>query len=103
MAKKKGGYRVVYKKAARHYRRASGFAGGLGGGKFGPIIQGALGGIASGFLAGKVPYGGILGLGAVGYFMGNPTLLTLAGMQLGAQVTPMISGITGGGDPAGYV
>jgi len=92
--------RYVASKARRASHRASGF----GGGKFGPIIQGALGGIAAGFLANKVPYGNILGMGAVGYFMSNPTLLTLAGMQLGAQVTPMLGGVVnGGGDTAGYV
>lgn len=64
-------------------RRARGMA--RGGGGFGPVIQGVIAGIASQvgqkFLPG---YGGPLGVGAAGYFTGNQTLLTLAGMQASA-------------------
>lgn len=43
-------------------------------------------------------YGGPLGVGAVGYFTKNPTLLTLAGMQASALVP--ISGMLGGNSSA---
>ena len=74
-------------------RRARSYARG-GGGGLGPIIQGLAAGIVSQvgqkFLPG---YGGPLGVGAVGYFMGNPTLLTLAGMQTSALLP--LGGILG--------
>lgn len=59
------------------------------------MIQGLIGGVASQVGSKFLPgYGGILGLGATGYFMNNPTLLTLAGMQAGATLS---SGFLGGG------
>lgn len=68
-----------------YVRRARSMA--RGGGGFGPVIQGVIAGIASQvgqkFLPG---YGGPLGVGAAGYFTGNPTLLTLAGMQASALI-----------------
>lgn len=58
-----------------------------GGGGLGPVIQGVIAGFASQvgqkFLPG---YGGPLGVGAAGYFTGNATLLTLAGMQASALI-----------------
>lgn len=66
-------------------RRARSYA--RGGGGFSPIIQGVIAGIASQvgqkFLPG---YGGPLGVGAAGWFTGNATLLTLAGMQASALI-----------------
>jgi hypothetical protein len=73
-------------------RRARGVA--RGGGGFSPVIQGMIAGIASQvgqkFLPG---YGGPLGVGAAGYFTGNQTLLTLAGMQASALLP--LGGILG--------
>jgi len=69
-------------------RRIASRASGLGGGKFGPVIQGLIGGVASQVGSKLLPgYGSILGLGATGYFMNNSTLLTLAGMQAGATLS----------------
>ena len=77
--------RRSYGVARRTYRRARGILGGSSG--FGAIIQGAAAGIASQvgqkFLPG---YGGPLGVGAVGWFTKNPTLMTLTGMQLSAML-----------------
>lgn len=83
-------------------RRARSYARG-GGGGLGPIIQGVIAGLASQvgqkFLPG---YGGPLGVGAAGYFTGNPTLLTLAGMQASALL-PLggILGTSNGSQSAG--
>jgi len=61
--------------------------GSLGGGKVSPIIQGAAGGIVSSLLGRFIPgYGSLVGLGAVGYFTGNQTLLTLTGINLAAMI-----------------
>lgn len=52
-----------------------------------PIIQGAAGGIAASLLGRFIPgYGSLVGMGAVGYFTGNPTLLTLTGINLAALI-----------------
>jgi hypothetical protein len=96
-----GRTRVVYRKARRAYRRARGFGGGLGGGTFGPVIQGAVAGLAASTLQGRVPYGATLGIAGVGWFLRNPTLLTLAGMQAAALIpNPLAGGSTGGN---GYI
>jgi hypothetical protein len=66
-----------------------------GSGGFGAAVQGAMAGLASQvgqrFLPG---YGGPLGVGAVGYFTKNQTLMTLAGLQASALIP--IGGILGG-------
>jgi hypothetical protein len=98
--KKKGGYKVVYRKAKRTYHRARGFGAGLGGGTFGPLIQGGIAGLAASTLNGRIPYGSTIGIGAVGYFMKNPTLMTLAGMQAAQLIPNPLAGgaaATGGG------
>ena len=102
MAKKGrfGRTRVVYRKARSGARRARGFGAGLGGGVFGPVIQGGIAGLAASTLNGRIPYGSTLGIGAVGLFMKNPTLLTLAGMQAAQLIpNPLAGGAasTGGG------
>jgi hypothetical protein len=67
-----------------------------GGGTFGPIIQGLVGGVASQIGAKFIPgYGATLGLGAAGYFTRNPTLMTLTGVQA-ANLLPL-GGLLGGG------
>ena len=59
----------------------------MGGGKLSPVLQGAAGGIASSLLGRFIPgYGSLVGLGAVGYFTNNPTLLTLTGINLAAMI-----------------
>ena len=67
----------------------------MGGGKFGPVIAGLVGGLASQlgnkFLPG---YGAPLGLGATGWFMNNPTLLTLAGLNASSLIP--VSSLLGG-------
>ena len=68
-----------------------------GGGKFKPIIDGVIGGFASQVGSKFLPgYGQVLGLGGAGYFLNNPTLMTLAGVQA-SQMIPVVSGILGGG------
>lgn len=103
MAKKKGGgYRVTYRKAKRTYHRARGFGAGLGGPLFGPVIQGGIAGLAASTLNGRIPYAVPLAYGGVGYFMKNPTLLTLAGIQASALIpNPLAAG--GGTGEGGYV
>lgn len=91
-------------RARRSYGgRARSFArrvGGMGGGKFGPVIAGVVGGLASQVGARFLPgYGGSVGLGAAGWFMNNPTLLTLAGMQASALIP--IGGLLGGNGGSG--
>ena len=59
----------------------------MGGGKVAPVLHGAVGGIASSLLGKVIPgYGSLVGLGAVGYFTGNQTLLTLTGINLAALI-----------------
>lgn len=99
MAKKS--YRRSYGRVKRSYRRARGFAGGLGGGVLGPVIQGTAAGLAASTLAGRVPYGSTLGVAGVGYFFKNPTLLTLAGMQLANLIPNPLAG--GSGTEAGFI
>jgi len=102
MAKKRS-YRTVYRKARRGASRARGFAGGLGGGTFGPIIQGAVAGLAASTLNGRVPYGSTLGVGAAGWFFKNNTLLTLAGMQAAALIPNPLAGGSNGTTGSGYI
>jgi hypothetical protein len=70
------------------------------GGKFGPIIAGVAAGLASQvgnrFLPG---YGGPLGMGAVGYFTNNPTLLTMTGLSLSNMIP--IGNLLGGTSSTG--
>lgn len=76
----------------RYASRVSGM-----GGKFSPVLHGVLGGIAAqagnGFLPG---FGAAAGLGGVGYMMNNPTLLTLAGLNLSRSI-PVGNFIPGAG------
>jgi len=99
MAKRKssGGWRTRYVKAKRTYHRARGFGSGLGGAVLGPVLQGAIAGLASSTLAGRIPYSTPLAYGGVGWFMKNPTLLTLAGIQASALIPNPLAGSNGGG------
>jgi hypothetical protein len=65
------------------------------GGKFGPVIAGVVAGLASQVGSRFIPgYGGPLGMGAVGYYMNNPTLLTMTGLSLSSMIP--VSGLLGG-------
>lgn len=97
MAKRKTRYR--YRTAAKRYVRSRG-----GSGSFKPYIDGAIAGIAA--EAGQKflgAYGVPLGVGAVGYFMKNSTLKTIAGLQAGSIVGDMLPVIGGGGRAIGGV
>jgi len=94
MAKKKTSTRR--RSITRTVRRVGSRASGMGG-KLAPALQGVLGGIAAqvenGFLPG---FGAAAGLGGVGYFMNNPTLLTLAGLNVSRNI-PVGNFIPGAG------
>lgn len=98
-------YLMAKRRSTRRRHRSYGggirrAAGRVTGGKFGPVIAGLIGGLASQVGARFIPgYGGTLGLGATGYFMNNPTLLTLAGVQASALIP--IGGLLGGTSDAG--
>ena len=97
MAKRRTSRRRSYAGRARSAGRR---VMGMGGGKFGPAIAGVVGGLASQIGARFLPgYGGALGLGAAGWFMNNPTLLTLAGMNASALIP--IGGLLGGNGGSG--
>ena len=99
--------RAVAKKMPRRrrhsYRRSRGGGGkrGIGGifrGKLGGLIAGAAAGLLGSTLAGRVPYAAPISMGAVGYFAGNETLMTLAGMQVATLIpNPLGSGTAGSG------
>jgi len=79
--------RRSYKK---YYRRAR-----SAGGSMKPIIDGVLVGVASGFLAGKIPYSNAVVSLGVGYFRNNTTLKTLGAVQLGQG---LLGGVFGNGN-----
>jgi hypothetical protein len=91
MAKKKASSRRRSFGVAKTVRRYT-----SGGGKMAPLFQGAMAGLAAQIGSRFVPsYGGLLGMGAVGYYTGNPTILTMTGMNA-ANLIP-IGGLLGGG------
>lgn len=64
-------------------------------GKLKPLLSGAIGGAAANVARSyNATYGGVAAQAAVGYFMNNDTLMTLAGMELGHNLVVM-SGLTG--------
>lgn len=75
----------------------------LGGGKMKPILDGALGEIASDVLGGfGGPLGQAAGYGIVGIMRNNSTLKTLAGMQLGNMASGMLPFGGGGSGGGGF-
>lgn len=86
-----------YYRAKRTYHRARSFG---GGGKYGGItknvIDGALVGVVNTALPKFIPMQEPLVTLGVGWFRRNPTLTTLGGIQLGAQLGQMLSGGLGG-------
>lgn len=95
MAKKKATKRRYFGGAMkRTYRRARGF---MGGGKFGPLVDGVMAGAAAqvgqAFLPG---YGAAGGMAAIGWWRNNPTLMTLAGLNLSRNI-PVANFIPGAG------
>ena len=83
-------------RARRHYASRGGMKGIMG--SFKPALDGGIAQVvastANSFMK---PWGGIAGLAAVGYFMKNDTLMTLAGMHAGAQlpVASLLGGVLG--------
>jgi len=72
----------------RHYASRGGARGILG--SFKPVLAGAIGGAAANLARGyNAQFGGVAALGAVGYFMKNETLMTMAGVELGHNVLGM--------------
>jgi len=94
MARTRTRYRTRVK---RVYSRSRG-----GGGKFKPVIDGALAGIG-GNIASKYlgNWGNPVAYGAVGIWRRNQTLTTLAGVSLGQAVSGMLPFIGGGSNGNG--
>lgn len=91
--------RTYTRRATRTIKRTYNRTGG-----FKPIIDGAIAGIAA--EAGQKflgNWGAPLGIGAVGMFMKNNTLKTIAGLQVGSIVGDMLPFISGGGSAVGGV
>ncbi len=70
------------------------------------LIDGAIAGIAPGIV--EKMFGNVLGgftqaaaLGVVGHFRKNPTLMTLAGFELGQALSGGLVGALGGGNGGG--
>ena len=81
--------RVVHS-AHRAHRSIGGFGGNLA-----PAVHGAIAGVISQFGSKYLgAWGAPASVGAVGYVMNNPTLLTLAGMQAASLVN--VGGVLGG-------
>jgi len=91
-------YRTVRRKATSYGR---GLLGGMSG-AMNNVLAGALGGAAGNF-AGRynAQFGPALGMGAVGVFMKNPTLQTIAGMSLGNSALGMVAP-SGGNTTVGW-
>lgn len=86
-----------YYRAKRIVHRARSFG---GGGKYGGITKNVLDGVIVGVANTALPkvipmQEGLVTLG-VGWFRRNPTLTTLGGIQVGAQLGQMIGGSIGG-------
>jgi len=93
----------IVAKAKRTVHRARGIGAGFGGKTVGPIIQGAGATLLSGALQGRIPYGGTLGIAGVGLLTDNPTLLTIAGMQLGGIIPNPLGGTAPAGNDGGEI
>lgn len=85
MARRRGrrAARTVYRKGKTIYRSRGGMTS-----AFKPVLAGVVGGAAGGLAAKHLPLGAyaqpIAHIG-VGWFMKNPTLMTIGGMELGAS------------------
>lgn len=94
--RRRGTIRYIRSRAKRAYRRSG------GGNSFKPFINGAIAGVAS--EAGQKflgAYGVPLAVGAVGFFMKDPTLKTIAGLQAGSIIGDMLPFIGGNGRAIG--
>ncbi len=93
--------RRVAAAARRHYSGRGGVRGILG--SFMPMLAGAIGGAGSKVARTYQPqFGGIAVNAAVGYFMKNDTLMTLAGMEAGHNILAMTGiGTTTAGTSSG--
>lgn len=90
-----------YSRARRYYTRArGGRRGGKGNGVMKNVIDGLIVGVAQTALPDVIPMQDALICTGVGWFRRNPTLTTLGGVQLGAQLGAMVGGglkLGGGG------
>lgn len=94
MAKKKTTRRRSRGGVVRRYAsRARSF----GGGKIGPVLDGVMAGVAAQVGNAFLPsFGAAGGMAAVGWFRNNPTLMTLAGLNLSRNI-PVGNFIPGAG------
>jgi hypothetical protein len=99
--------RNVYMARRRSFRRARSYArrarGGKGSG--GSVTKNAIDGVIVGIAQTALPdvlpmQDALIALG-VGWFRHNPTLMTLGGIQAGAQLGSMVGGVLGGNSKVG--
>jgi len=63
------------------------------------FLPGAIAGVAAPIVNRYIPgWGGAVAYGGVGYFMKNPTLMTLSGIGAGQNVAPMVGNLLPGGN-----
>lgn len=89
-----------YGRARRYYTRARGRKG-SGGSVTKNAIDGVIVGIAQTALPDVLPMQDALIALGVGWFRHNPTLMTLGGIQAGAQLGSMVGGVLGGNSKVG--
>lgn len=86
MAKRKTYTRTIYRKARAGYRKRKGFLGG----NMNNLLWGAIGGAISGFIPNNLPVVGRFAkpviLGAGGYILHKPQLITCAGYEAGKML-----------------
>ena len=92
--------------AKRRFARVRRYAGRAAGGLQGKLVKvgvGAAGAIAAQFGARFHPtLGPAAGMGIVGYFANNDTLLTMTGMSLGQNIGAMFGGVGGNAGDIGW-
>lgn len=88
--------RKTYTRYVTRTRRAARRVGGFGGGLVGNVLAGIVAGAAGRFTAGIHPLAPAATTAGVGWFMKNPTLQTLGGMQLGNALLSGNGGTSGG-------
>lgn len=90
--------RTVYRKAKRGYRARKG----LLGGSMNNVLWGGIAGVLSSFIPSNLPVVGKFGkpvvLGAGGYILKKPALLTCAGYELGKTLITSGLGMNGNGN-----
>lgn len=91
--------RRTYTRYVTRTRRAARRVGGIGGGLVGNVLAGIVAGAAGRFTAGIHPLAPAATTAGVGWFMKNPTLQTIGGMQLGNAL--LSGGVTAGSNGGG--